>query len=1044
MKRTVTSLIVSACLATQAHAAVTDLLITEFTQRTSGTASYVEITNTHPSESFTFTDATQAVTLGSGRYTNVLTNADDSYLLTGTTLAPNQSVVLLNPNATTEQLELIEAAGGLALIGTGSGGFTNVYFNGDDSFALQHDGQTIDIVGLQTTGSNNSYWGTNTTIYRRLAEDGQIPSQSASFDERQWLHLSDVDHSDIGQGTFMAPAEPEVPFECNVTHLIGEVQGTGSVSPLVGQTVTVQGVITQVATLPSAGFYMQDLTPDNDPLTSDGIFVSTRNATTSMIGQTVCLSSAVAENWSQTQLSPSSWEITDATVRTVEAVDLIMIPEDEGLFANTLERHEGMLVRLPADIDPNTDGNQDMRVSKAFGFDFSVYRNTLSLAYERPNLQPNQLNVAGSPEAEAAIAENTDRRLVVESATSASNGHIPYYPDFNADQANNYIRIDDSIVGMEGVLAYSHSNFRLVPTQNITSDNLIRNLPRTDKPDLNTSAEGDKFAITVGTYNLYNFFNSPFGGDTNYQGSNRGAETYEEFERQKAKLIATIQAMDVDALGLMEVENNGFGDKGALAELVDELNLLANSNGSYVDSQKDHYAFIGFDANGDGSLDRFDNLGTDSISTGLIYRPNSLTLEATRIVTMPQQKAPAVVNDNGEIVKVASGSYAGTALEDGNNYHRDALVATFIVNQTGKRLSIAVNHFKSKGSTCNEDWHGVEFGDATTWSGSAPDLDQQGACEHFRVSGAYHLGQEMDKIAGDKIILGDLNAYAQEDPLLVLTENPRNKTLYGATYTYIGTQPQFSNYTQMPMISQTFGYMDALGTAAKQRGTTPWSYSYNDEVGSLDHILLSASMKDRFLDATDWHINAPESSLLDYTSGYKPSNYETDFYAANPFRSSDHDPAMVSLSYLPGEADAGQGVLLTRINSTIAVPYQIPSAIEVEEGDIAHISLRQKDSSLVLDLSQLTLSPLRLSAGQTLAMMDVMHAPSAEYTATMRIERNGQTLAGSTISQTIDVRSRDSGIPTIPTEKADNTGGATGWLALLGLLSLAGLRRRQQ
>src|SRR5262249_43815247 len=52
---------------------------------------------------------------------------------------------------------------------------------------------------------------------------------------------------------------------------IGSVQGTGDASPIVGQTVTVQGIVTALRT---NGFFVQD-SGDSNPATSDGIFVFT-------------------------------------------------------------------------------------------------------------------------------------------------------------------------------------------------------------------------------------------------------------------------------------------------------------------------------------------------------------------------------------------------------------------------------------------------------------------------------------------------------------------------------------------------------------------------------------------------------------------------------------------------------------------------------------------------------------------------------------------------------------------------------------------------
>jgi uncharacterized protein len=59
---------------------------------------------------------------------------------------------------------------------------------------------------------------------------------------------------------------------------ISTIQGTGHISPLVGQTVTTTGIVIAVDTNGSRGFYIQDPNGDGNAATSDGIFVFGRAA----------------------------------------------------------------------------------------------------------------------------------------------------------------------------------------------------------------------------------------------------------------------------------------------------------------------------------------------------------------------------------------------------------------------------------------------------------------------------------------------------------------------------------------------------------------------------------------------------------------------------------------------------------------------------------------------------------------------------------------------------------------------------------------------
>ena len=57
--------------------------------------------------------------------------------------------------------------------------------------------------------------------------------------------------------------------------------------------------------------------------------------------------------------------------------------------------------------------------------------------------------------------------------------------------------------------------------------------------------------------------------------------------------------------------------------------------------------------------------------------------------------------------------------------------------------------------------------------------------------------------------------------------------------------------------------------------------------------LPPARPRDRFSAA--WHINADESDLFDYDTTYK-GTAEAALWAADPYRSSDHDPVLVGLT----------------------------------------------------------------------------------------------------------------------------------------------------
>ena len=52
----------------------------------------------------------------------------------------------------------------------------------------------------------------------------------------------------------------------------------------------------------------------------------------------------------------------------------------------------------------------------------------------------------------------------------------------------------------------------------------------------------------------------------------RGANNEEEFLRQRTKIINAMTQIDADIFGLMEIENDGYDQDSAIADLVNGLN----------------------------------------------------------------------------------------------------------------------------------------------------------------------------------------------------------------------------------------------------------------------------------------------------------------------------------------------------------------------------------------------------------------------------------------------------------------------------------------
>ncbi len=502
------------------------------------------------------------------------------------------------------------------------------------------------------------------------------------------------------------------------------------------------------------------------------------------------------------------------------------------------------------------DAGSDLKVSRNFSFDYDARRNNLMLSHKAPLLKPTQVHLPLSPEAMALEQANRANQLFVESDFKAKDGELPWMPDFNPE--TGYLRVGDQLTGLEGVIGYSYNQYRLVATNSITPGDILRGDDRSQAP-----AIAEKGDIRVASFNVLNFFNDAVGGDANPTGDNRGALSEEEMLLQRTKIVNAITAMNADIVGLMEIANNGFGEKSAIRNLVDALNEQQ--------ADEDIYAFVEI-ADADKKDGKY--LGGDAITVGMLYRPARVTpaAEAFVIATPEQHAAEAVASREVDGKQETSPAF--------DKYQRYSLGQKF--NIADQSLTLVVNHLKSKGSGCLEDW--LNFDE------NRDPQDLQGKCNAFRVSAAKVLGEALQKIDGDLLVIGDLNAYGLEDPVRVLTDYDATQservlrtaswtTLNGKVYEHQGTE-----------INKGYGLIN-LNTLA--HGVDTFSYSYNGELGNLDHALANASLAERLVAIEDWHINSVESNMFEYGKKYTGELPKSD----NAFSASDHDPVIVALSY---------------------------------------------------------------------------------------------------------------------------------------------------
>jgi uncharacterized repeat protein (TIGR01451 family) len=572
---------------------------------------------------------------------------------------------------------------------------------------------------------------------------------------------------------------------------INQIQGNGATSPLINTVQTIEGIVvgdfqTPTATGGLGGFFLQEETADEDgnPLTSEGIFVFADNSFVDVSeGQKVRVTGVVSETFGQTQITPTN----AATIQIQTGGSLAQItPATVNLpfVSNTfVEQFEGMRVKLP----------QTLTVSDTFNL---VRFGELTLSNGRL-FQPTNI-VSHGAAANSQQAANELNKIIIDDGRNGAY-QTPFAYGFNAA---NPIRTGQNTTNIEGVLSYDFNNYRIHPT---ITPNFIGNT-RTTTPE---NVGGN---IKVASFNLLNYFNgSTFP-------TSRGATTSAEFTRQRNKTIDAILKMNSDIIGVMELENDGYGTNSAIQDLINGLNSSPNKPAGV------NYAFIN---------PGLSQLGGDEITVGLIYNF-------------------AKVSPVGNAAILSFGAFN----QDANSLHRPALAQTFQDITSGGKFTTVVNHFKSKGSA-------PASGDPNADQG-----DGQGAWNLARTQAANQLTAWLatdptNSGDSDFLIIGDLNSYAKEDPITVI----KNR-----------------------------GYTNLIEQFV---GTNSYSFVFQGQAGYLDHALSSSSLTSQVTGATEWHINADESPLIDYNEESFPNSgpaKPADFYNADAYRSSDHDPIVLGIN----------------------------------------------------------------------------------------------------------------------------------------------------
>jgi 2',3'-cyclic-nucleotide 2'-phosphodiesterase/3'-nucleotidase/5'-nucleotidase len=443
---------------------------------------------------------------------------------------------------------------------------------------------------------------------------------------------------------------------------IHDIQGQSHTSEFAGQTVTdVEGIVTQYgytfANGAYRGFFIQDPHPDNNPNTSEGIFVySTSTSMQPAVGDFVAVTGAVSEynegsstNLTSTQITLSSIKkLPKAGVSFPEPVVLgkggRVIPtsvlENKTEFQSDkdaidfYESLEGMLVKLPSPtiLSPYwTSGNGTSQV--------------YNIATRIDNGTEDAITPAGGLALKEYKNYNPQRLLI---AYGNPGQEVGTGDTFNGD--------------ITGVIGYNNGNFKVIP-----ENGKLPSITTSPFKQETSTIEVNTDKLLIASYNIENYY--PGVGDA---------------KTKKLAESITANMKKPDIIGVVEMQDsNGETDNGTVeanaAPLIQAIQAAGGPVYKYIDiapqDKKDGGAPGG------------------NIRVGFLYNPARVEL-ADSINSQKGSSTQAVGYDKAAD-KLTYNPGRIDPTNDAFASSRKPLAAQFVFR--GEKVIVIANHFNSKG-----------------------------------------------------------------------------------------------------------------------------------------------------------------------------------------------------------------------------------------------------------------------------------------------------------------------------------------------------------
>lgn len=429
---------------------------------------------------------------------------------------------------------------------------------------------------------------------------------------------------------------------------ISIIQGNSSTSSLVDQTVWVKGVVTADfrGKKRLGGYFIQSVEPDQDPLSSEGLFIHENNLQLPIeIGDLVALQGQVAEQFGVTQVSQAQKTQVCSSGRPLPKPLALSLPLNDF----DLETVEGMYVTLAepyviTDVYPYIQYGELVVSSQLL-------------------MNPTSIHRPGKVAERLKQANQQDQLIIDDGSLKKFPQPIGFGSDYRLPlSADNPIQLGQTL-HTSGVMHYAFGKYKLQAT---TDMKLGVNLESSQAKPQVTGGQ-----LKIASFNVENFFTTLDNGQKicgplkNF--GCRGADNKAEFERQLAKLVQVINTADASVVGLQELENNA---QHSIQTLVNALNQAAGNNKwAYVDTGI---------------------LGEDAIKVALIYQADKLKPQGDFALLNSAADPEFVENKNRIIVTQTFSDYQG------NNFN----VATVHFKSKSCRDAVGIYLDQKDGQGC--------------------------------------------------------------------------------------------------------------------------------------------------------------------------------------------------------------------------------------------------------------------------------------------------------------------------------------------------------